>query len=68
MENLNVPLYPHQEAAVEKLGNAKILCGGVGTGKSRTAIAYYITRVDQSKSLYIITTAAKRNKKESQLI
>ena len=60
--------------------NGCILKGGVGTGKSRTAIAYYYTRVcggtikvdnigemsemTNPMDLYIITTAKKRDKKE----
>ena len=64
----------HQIEAVEKLSNGKILCGGVGSGKSRTALAYFITKecggsvdplnryeITKSKDLYIITTAKKRN-------
>ena len=45
-----------------------ILVGGVGTGKSRTALAYYQTRVcsrdGAGPSLYIITTARKRDTKD----
>lgn len=44
--------------------NACILCGEVGTGKSRTAIAYYTRRVDPKKKVYVITTAKKRDSKE----
>lgn len=70
-----VELYKHQLEAIEKLHTGSILCGGVGTGKSRTALAYFYTRVcgcklpkrnsiatdEVSVPLYIITTARKRD-------
>lgn len=66
-------LYPHQMKALDRLRSGCILVGGVGTGKSRTALAYYFCKVcggdilgDYSpmknpKPLYIITTARKRD-------
>lgn len=70
-----VQLGEHQRKAVNQLENGNILCGGVGTGKSRTALAYYITKVCRGKiddkvsitkkvDLYIITTAKKRDSLE----
>lgn len=59
-------LYPHQKEAVLSLHNGSILRGGVGTGKSITALGYYdyIFGDDHSMPLYIITTAHKRDSKE----
>lgn len=70
-------LYSHQLKAVDKMHNGCILCGEVGTGKSRTAILYFYTRVcggnieangegfwgepTTPRDLYIITTAKKRD-------
>lgn len=63
-----VDLYPHQREAVCKMHNGCILVGGVGTGKSRTALAYYeaAVRSDDGSGppLYIITTARKRDTKD----
>ena len=68
-------LYDYQLEALSKLRNGNILVGGVGSGKSRTAIAYYIRSVggdmegacgvpEGSPILYIITTARKRDDRE----
>lgn len=68
-----VQLYDYQMDAVTKMKNGCILCGGVGSGKSRTSLAYYYIlnggKVNQKTTvkmkhpmdLYIITTARKRD-------
>lgn len=76
----NVELYSHQIEAIQKMHNGCILCGGVGTGKSRTSLAYvYLNELKGSlringngrwtkpkviKDVYIITTAKKRDSLE----
>jgi hypothetical protein len=75
--DISINMYDHQVLAIEKLKNGSILCGGVGTGKSRTALGYYyfkeckgelpvndsteIKSMEDPKDLYIITTARKRD-------
>lgn len=68
-----IELNEHQRKAVEKMHNGCILCGGVGSGKSRTALYYYFTQnegcfdengyrpMKDPPDLYIITTAKKRD-------
>lgn len=52
-----------QQKAVDILKDGNILCGSVGSGKSRTSLAYYKQK-HFGKKLYIITTAKKRDTKE----
>lgn len=58
-------LRDYQEDAVKRMKCGCILCGGVGSGKSRTALAYYYKchggDIKNAKNLYIITTARKRD-------
>ena len=71
---MSIELYEHQKKALPKLKNGSILCGGVGSGKSRTALSYFLineckgsldsTEIIQPKDLYIITTARKRDTNE----
>lgn len=56
-------LYQHQQTAVRQMHDGCILVAEVGLGKSRTALAYYILN-HPNESLYIITTAKKRDSKE----
>ena len=56
-------LFQHQKLALDKLKTGSILVGGVGSGKSRTSLAYY-KKCGKNKNLYIITTARKRDTKE----
>lgn len=72
-----IHLYEYQLDAVRRMKNGCILRGGVGSGKSLTALSYYYLRQDGEeesllggtyfpmgdppKDLYIITTAKKRD-------
>lgn len=72
-----IHLYDYQLDAVRRMKNGCILRGGVGSGKSLTALSYYYLRQDGEeesllggtyfpmgdppKDLYIITTAKKRD-------
>lgn len=68
-----VNLYDYQRDAVNKMRNGCILCGGVGSGKSMTSLAYYFEQnggdltkertvpMKNPRDLYIVTTARKRD-------
>lgn len=55
-----VALADHQRKAVASLHNGSILTGGVGTGKTRVAMRYYIEK-EIGKDVIVITTAKKRD-------
>lgn len=74
-----INLHPHQIKALGEIKNGSILKGGVGTGKSITAIAYYIkdcgggfkandrggfAPMARARDLYIVTTAKKVKDKD----
>lgn len=73
---MRITLKDHQLDALHRMHNGCILCGGVGSGKSLTALGYYYLEQGGSiktlqggphvlmknpKDLYIITTAHKRD-------
>ena len=72
---MSIELYDHQKKAIQEMKNGCILCGGTGSGKSLTALAYYYIQqggqiLDDRdwhpmkncpRDLYIITTARKRD-------
>ena len=80
---MGVELTDQQLEAIDKMKNGSILAADVGTGKTRTALAYYYLRVcggqlcinghgsfklpERIVDLYIITTAKKRDDLEWEL-
>ena len=81
---MSVRLDKHQLIAINDLATGKILAGGVGVGKSRTAMAYFYLREcggkakingkgvwgapERPKDIYVITTAKKRDELNCQLL
>lgn len=79
-KTMPIKLFEHQRLAISRMKNGCILCGGVGSGKSRTSLVYFYTKVcdgelkingvgkdrkpKKTKDLYIITTAKKRDSLE----
>lgn len=72
---MGIKLYNYQLEALSRLRTGSILCGGVGSGKSRVSLAWYFTKEGGQldpyspmrkppRDLYIITTARKRDTKE----
>lgn len=71
-----IPLYDYQIEALNKLRSGSILCGKVGSGKSRTALAWYYilcggkvnteryVPMKEPVDLFVITTARKRDTME----
>lgn len=71
-----IKLYDYQIDAICKMRDGCILCGSVGSGKSRTGLAYYFLHergkivpdkyvpMKNPRDLYIITTAKKRDSLE----
>ena len=72
-----IKLDDYQLDAISRMHNGCILCGGVGSGKSRTALAYFyqlcggnlyskdvFKAPKNAPNLYIITTAKKRDSLE----
>ena len=79
----NLELYPSQIDAIKRMHNGCVLVGGVGSGKSRTSLAYVYMKVLKGqikinnygmfayppkwKDVYIITTAKKRDTYEWEM-
>lgn len=68
---MTIDLYPEQLNAVRQMKNGCILCGGTGSGKTRTSLAYYhilnggklnpFTFMKSPLDIYVITSPKKRD-------
>lgn len=68
---MRIDLYPEQLDAVKKMKNGCILCGGTGSGKTRTSLAYYhilnggkldpFSLMKNPIDIYVITSPKKRD-------
>ncbi len=74
IKKMPINLDENQRKAVDKLRSGSLLVGGVGSGKSRTALAWYFEScggicnpfsfMEYERPLFIITTAKKRDSLE----
>lgn len=56
-------LFDCQLDAISKLESGNVLVGKVGSGKTLTALSFYLSKY-KDKKLYVITTAKKRDSKD----
>lgn len=63
LASMAIRLYDNQREAIFKLDSGKVLKGGVGSGKTITALCYYFT-FHRDKKLIVLTTAKKRDTRD----